>query len=415
VIFTAGELQINNADIIGESKTNMYGVVNSPSCKTTMSNCDLTISSSTGSYGIYNRDNANIEIDNCEINAASQGVGNSYGIYNRPKASALINHCSIDVETASGTCDAIANFDGEVAVKNSTLNAESNDQSKTDVYAVGIYTSKTLNVENCTITAVASAGSAIALEAGQQGNCTIDNTSMIATSENNNGTAMHNSGIANVTNSELLATAPHGFGYGFANLDTANATLTNNTIEAYGNYSYNYNVGAYNGLTVGVSNYGEIELNDCAVYGNHSGVSNHNLLYVHGGTYEGYGHGGFYLSGTSYIYNAEMRECQVKNGYVDNGVGSNKSGMYIGGASGFNVYMDNCNIYGTAQPIVLRNTRGEHDNALYISNSHINTNAKIRIDDTTHKVYIGTGNNFNESNTTLPAAVVLTKDIYTNN
>ena len=40
---------------------------------------------------------------------------------------------------------------------------------------------------------------------------------------------------------------------------------------------------------------------------------------------------------------------------------------------------------------------------------------KIRIDNNTHKLYIGVGNNFTAENTTLVEAVVVTDETYTYN
>ena len=75
--------------------------------------------------------------------------------------------------------------------------------------------------------------------------------------------------------------------------------------------------------------------------------------------------------------------------------------------------MDNCKIYGLNQPIVMRGSAGEENNKLYISNSTIdfdkaNDGAKIRVDDITFRLYIGSGNNFNVSN--VKPAVDLTQD-----
>jgi len=97
-------------------------------------------------------------------------------------------------------------------------------------------------------------------------------------------------------------------------------------------------------------------------------------------------------------------------------ISSNNAGFYIGenaDSSYIKVYMDNNDIYGSSQPIVLRGTSGEQYNELYISNSKINTDKKIRIDNDTHKLYIGAGNNFTAANTNLPSAVEPTTDVYT--
>ena len=76
----------------------------------------------------------------------------------------------------------------------------------------------------------------------------------------------------------------------------------------------------------------------------------------------------------------------------------------MGGADSNNitVYMDNCDIYGSANQIVLRGTSNEKNNSLYISNSTIHdldgNNIAVHIDNDTHRLYIGKGNNFTASN-----------------
>ena len=47
-----------------------------------------------------------------------------------------------------------------------------------------------------------------------------------------------------------------------------------------------------------------------------------------------------------------------------------------------------------------------NNNNLYISNSRINEGGTIRIDNATHKLYNGVGNNFTSSDTTNPEAVI---------
>ena len=194
--------------------------------------------------------------------------------------------------------------------------------------------------------------------------------------------------------------------------------MSNCDIRAYSNYEYDTkwtkaSQGIYNGT-------GTIIANNCYVFGTHSGVENSGTMYVNGGTYEGYGHGGFYFLGngsTSYVRNATIRGCNLPDGYTDIGGGRNGAGFYIGGGSGndnISVYMDNCNVYGNNkdQAIVLRGSSGEQNNSLYISNSTIPDGYKIRIDNDTHKLYIGKGNNFTAEDTNRPSAVVVTDEVY---
>jgi hypothetical protein len=139
---------------------------------------------------------------------------------------------------------------------------------------------------------------------------------------------------------------------------------------------------------------------DCYVYGAHSGMTYKGDLTIDGGTYCGYSHGGVYLSNsnkTNKIKNATFKEVPLPSEYYDDGVaGTNLAGMYVGGASGIQVYVDNCTFSAQAQPIVLK-TGG---NTLYISNSRMNKNytrAGIR-NDSSNQVKFGVNNNFNYTN-----------------
>lgn len=186
------------------------------------------------------------------------------------------------------------------------------------------------------------------------------------------------------------------------------ATITNCVLKAYTHYLYGDETD-YAARSQGVYNLGTVTLNDCYVMGTHSGVSNNGTLYVNGGTYEGYGHGGFYFSGdgsgnTAYVRNATIRQCKMPDGYTATS-NCNGAGFYIGGSAGrdnISVYMDNCDIYGSSSQIVLRGSAGEQNNSLYISNSNVydldGDTISIRIDNDTHRLYIGTGNNFSVAN-----------------
>lgn len=170
-------------------------------------------------------------------------------------------------------------------------------------------------------------------------------------------------------------------------------------IDANAHYLYEEDKG-YVALSIGISNDGTAVLNDCNVFGTHSGVQSRGSITVNGGIYESIGHGGIYFCGggtVSYVKRATLRDCQAPEGF-EHTSSANQAGFYIGGSSGngVTVYMDSCTILGGKQPIVLRGTSGESGNTLYISNSIINhgTEYGIRIDNDSHKLYIGKGNNF---------------------
>ena len=208
---------------------------------------------------------------------------------------------------------------------------------------------------------------------------------------------------ANITNCDVLASSPYGLGvHGVHNLGSA--VITDSSLKGFSNYTGNKAGTAYESHSRGAYNTGKMELINCHVIGTHSGVTTLSTLFVNGGIYESYGHGGIYFGGsntTSYVKDATVQWCDMPDGYYDDGIaGTNKAGMYIGGVSKENivVYVDNCHFYGPVQPIVIRGTSKEKNDALYISNSTINTTGKVRIDANNY-LMIGSGNNFSSQNT----------------
>ena len=237
---------------------------------------------------------------------------------------------------------------------------------------------------------------------GDNGNLTVNNAN-IAAEDIGDGTVVgilvEAGGSAVVSNSDIEASAFNSLGNdGIRNKGTM--TLNNTNVSGYANYTANAAGTAYATNSRGINNEGIMTLKNCNVYGAHSGIRSPGTLYIDGGIYEGYGHGGIYFAGgntTSYVKNATIRFTDMKVGYADSVAGTNSAGFYIGGANQIIVYMDNCELYGPRYPAVLRSSGGESNNALYISNSDVNTGEGIylRNDGSTNKIYIGIGNNFN--------------------
>ena len=162
---------------------------------------------------------------------------------------------------------------------------------------------------------------------------------------------------------------------------------------------------------------GTLQVNDCYVYGMHSGMTVKCDLTVNGGTYDGYSHGGIYFAGKNKIariYHAKLNDAELLEGYIDDGIaGTNKAGMYIGEATGMKVFMDHCDIYGRLYSIVLKDNATSHNNSLYISHSKINQiirnwhNKK-----SINYVYFGKGNNFGPDNLQVKQNYTETPDEY---
>ena len=209
-----------------------------------------------------------------------------------------------------------------------------------------------------------------------------------------------------IAHSTIEAYTKDGSAYGVFNGDKCEISYSN--ITAFSNYMSNET--DFVNCAIGCYSDGDLTLTNCNISGIHSGVNSCGSLEVDGGTYSGYGHGGFYFAGngkTSYVYNSTIKEMDMPEGYVTHGPISTNSGFYIGGQKNNNnlvVHMDSCDIQGSKYAFVLRGTSGEQNNSLYIRRSKINKSL-IRIDNNTHKLYIGENCNFDANNTNLPEAV----------
>lgn len=187
--------------------------------------------------------------------------------------------------------------------------------------------------------------------------------------------------------------------------------VSDSHVTAYANYQSNEK--DFTSCAIGCNNSGTLTINNCNVYGVHSGINSHGALFINGGTYSGYGHGGIYCAGigsTNRVTNATILQAEMPIGYEDMGVGCMQGGLYIGGGKNKNnisVFVDGCVIKATKNPIVLRGTSGEQNNSLYISNTILDVR-HIRVDNDTHCVYIGEGCNFERSHVDIPNVVVYT-------
>ena len=207
------------------------------------------------------------------------------------------------------------------------------------------------------------------------------------------------------------------------------AVLRDCTVIAESDYTANKAGTAYAALSRGIRAEKSLELYNCYVWGSHAGVLAMSTVYVDGGTYEGYGHGSFYFGGsntTSYIYNASVNWAEMREGtYADSVAGTNGAGLYVGnGAQNVNIYMDNCQVYGTLYGIVLRNSGGEKNNSIYISNSTFTGCSKYAYRNgqsasyETLKIYNGVGNDYSAIKGTLsvnPKRVIDTNESYAPN
>ena len=279
---------------------------------------------------------------------------------------------------------------------------------------------------------------------GSQATCYIENVAINATSNCNtnfainaygtlflyNSTVCINSVISNqdtktiaiygnifssiyIENSKIISSSDFGCVEGVRVVD--NGKIANSQIIAHSNYQFDGT--RFTSRSIGCSNYGNLEINNCTIYGVHSGINSSGNLSIDSGIYLGYGHGGLYCSGSKTRYkiaNAIFSQAEMPDGYEDIDTGSMKSGLYIGGQKNSNnveVFIDNCIIRGDKNAIVLRGTSGEINNSLYVSNIILDVQ-HIRVDNETHRIYIGTGCEFEYVSVDIPHIVVYTEDFY---
>lgn len=314
---------------------------------------------------------------------------------------------SIRVENATGI------------IENCTISATSDNGRPIGVY----FKNSTGTVKNSNISSKSKDGESQSMFFSKSSTGTIENCTISATSENNraDGIAFASTGtVHTVKNSSVSAKTKDGDANGIAFNSGTTGIIENCTITAHANYVYDN--GTYTAIGMGL--YGgvnsTIDVKNCNISGIHSGIQTTGSLNVDGGTYEGYGHGGFYFVGagtTSYVKNATIRECAMPDGYITN-IDSNYTGFYVGGNNNITVYMDRCNFYGSRQAMVLRGSSGEVNNSVYMSNSNINKDNtwgwRIRIDNSTHKLYLGKGNNFTieDCKNIAENTVITTDEIY---
>ena len=255
----------------------------------------------------------------------------------------------------------------------------------------------------------------------------IDNVTISVSSDSPNyiyGVWAPNHNAITIENSEItvMGETPHVYG---VRLTPSTAMVSNCNIYAASPYLPVDDMSGYaycsHGLT---SNSGNMTVKNCNITGSLAAIGVTNAgLFVDGGTYSGYGHGGFYLIGDeanpAYIYNATMVNLDENpGGYETLEEMTNEAGIYIGGSnsadtpSSFNfiTYMDNCKMLNTRQAIVIRGTVGEAGHRVYVSNININDGSYIRIDSDTHKLFVGENCNFDNDDYRVNSTTVLTPE-----
>lgn len=294
-------------------------------------------------------------------------------------------------ETTIGVC--VRNY-GNVLLKDMTINATAQKVGGITSGSGSVSLRQNNNIQNVTVNVVGLSDSTRAIDIQNAESTLISNCHLYANSDTESGRI-----------------------YGIYLDNTSKPTIIQNS-EIVADSNYHYADGSYTVLSMGIitgTTCSYLLLQNCTVKGCHASAELHCSTDIDGGYYSSAGHG-VYFSGS---YTAHrVKGAEMDDLYVGTHTNTNQNhvGAYIGGgsgATGISVYADNTNISGSNYSWVLRNSSGESDNALYISNSNIN-NKTIRIDDTTTlRLYLGEGNSFDANDTTRPANVVETGADYT--
>ena len=236
-----------------------------------------------------------------------------------------------------------------------------------------------LMMKNVTINASNPIGAASVIYANEKSKVRGFNTIIDCSIKGGFIWGIYNKGTLSLSHCKVVAYADH----------TANAADTNYATTSRGIYT----------------EIGEVELFECYVYGAHSGVTSKSPIKITGGIYDGFSHGGLYLSNGNVkteLYDAEFKDVDIPEGYTfDTVAGTNGAAFYIGAANNMQVYCDNCRFFGKIQPIVMKyNASSSRDNYLYLSNATVNygySRCAIRNDGANY-VRFGINNNITSSN-----------------
>jgi hypothetical protein len=330
----------------------------------------------------------------------------------------LLNNASINLNGFTLTNDhsTLIKTYGDCEIYNGFLHRSCNDKSCTDGLVIG--KSSVCKINNVVFKSESNNETNVAIRVYGEviiRNSTIE-THTIVSNQNTTTISVYGNIFSRVCieESNIFSEADFGRVDGVYVGDVG--SLVNSNIIACANYQSNSV--RFTSCAIGCNNSGTLVVNNCSIYGVHSGINSVGALFVDGGTYSGYGHGGIYCAGINWInviINSTVLQAEMPYGYEDLGVGCMQGGLYIGGGEHRNnvtVFIDNCIIEATKNPIVLRGTSGEQNNSLYISNTTIDIQ-HIRVDNNTHHIYLGEGCNFGLPHIDIPEVVIYTGVSYT--
>ena len=302
---------------------------------------------------------------------------------------------------------------GNITIENGTININSGN---TDLSGIIIGRASSCTIDNLILNTTCENAQNVAIFS--YGTLCLKNSIVSANNsgdENQRVTGVYGNLFSKISIESCNIQASTAFGRVFGVYIGDSGEISNSKIVAWANYDSSDT--DYTSLSIGCDVDGPTTIVNCDIYGVHSGINATSHINVNGGTYSGYGHGGIYFSGsnkTSYVKNAVVQEADLPDGYQTFKPGATHGGCYIGGGIGqsnIQVFMDNCVLIGQKYGIVLRGSDGEENNAVYISNSTLNKNY-VRIDNETHRLFIGPGCNIDVSMIKFQNVVIPTQDTY---
>ena len=371
--------QICKEIAVESSVTEMVVESYAANCKLLGGTYTISLYKSTKASGVLAPRGQSFYVEGCDISALqSSGSGNMYGTM--ILGPMVLKKCRINCENVNSVAYAVRSNNVEnatVEIEDCTLRAYSHTNRAVSFYSNG----EESGVHNSVLMAESEAVSRVS---GDQ----------YATAICQRG------GEMTVTNCKLQAKAANCLARCFDNGENCVAGMTDPLCFAdstSGESGTKY--------AVGILNKGNLTLENCSVYGTHTGMQLYpnSQTSVTGGIFEGVCHGGIYFSnqnGGALVQDAKISNARYRGSFKTSfAYGDSQyyaAGLYVGNAddetvSNTAVYLDNCEISGsTGNAIVLRGTGGEQNNAIYMSNCTV-TGGTIRMDNETHKVYAGKG------------------------
>ena len=444
------EMEINN-ERTDETKTHPNVIVDSKGARTVLKDSIFRGQAITGAVdGFYGQNvNADNEIVNCQFSISCRNNGSigcmengNLTMYNCDISSRSVNSSAIALTTTVlGTANVSNTYAwaysdngvvytlyvyGKVNTIDSSVHSEGNYKGEVCCVKVmpgGVYTAEKndfmANYGTNTVGIVS------------EGIIKLIDSSVVVYSKTNTSFGVNATGVANFENVTIRANNDEGTSYGVytsGETDIKNSEIFSGCATENGICSAHGIVNANDGVlkvastvvtadapgdnsneeySAGISNYGCSTLCDCDIFGTLCGVSNWGDLYVRGGTYTGYSHGGFYLTQaatkTAYVKDATSLCGHYRGSHTnifdeslppDQKTTAPYGSMYVGdGSEGF---FDSCTfgdeIYNSDPPIVLRGSQDERDQKIRLSNCRLNNNGMIRIDNSSMSVFSGIGN-----------------------